>query len=792
MPKRLNMQSDHYIPPINDRKTLKDFIPLVVAFFVGLVALSIYQNLRLYFSGVLDSILNKSFLLLVLHHIGFTAIVSLLLAFLFNYLENKKSNSGFKAVRIILLILLGTEGLLIAYFVQNYEILGIGIYGVSDSENIRFFMLPIVLMILASALIFHYTQKITGSFYNLISNMYPFTIILFGLFLATLNSAKKPINENKTQHLAQSIASNLFDFNTYNATEEFPLLQKYQRIDDLSTYFNMGDQKPNITIIVVEGLGAEFIGDNARFGGFTPNLDSLANQSLYWKNFVSNTGAGFAALPSIIGSLPFGKNGFSNVESSINRNTLYSILKKNGYTTSFNYGGNSALNHFDRFLEHEQVDVILDKNSFGDEFQLQKEDAAGVSLGYPDNALFKKWSSQTSFFDKPKLEVFLTLSSKNPYLIPNKEKYERKVDQVISESLVNDTSKRLVSSNKEIFASLIYTDEAISNFLKTYRKLPQYHNTIFIITGSHNLTDLPQKDDLGRYRVPFIISSPLLKSSKSILSLASHADVAPSILGLLDATYNLEVPQQVSWLGRSLIDQKSPTSSKQIPLFRDKNNIQDYIQGNHYISEGNVYEINKDLSLHEVAEDYDAAALMKSFQDFKSVNRYVTENNKLIPSTNNSETLVTNFSKTDMIWIESVFNGKDVDKAYNTARKLAFDEDLHRSLLLGKYILSQTPRHADTEILMGRIYSWQKDFDESEKILKEVIRKYPKYDDGYAALLDTYFWANTNEKAIEILELLQYHQISNTSITEKIKRAKQGISKETALLTNIRNSNETK
>ncbi len=786
------MQIDHNIPPINDRKTLKDFIPLVFAFFTGLIVLSIYQNLRLYFSGVLDSFLNKSFLLLVLHHTGFTAIVALVLAFLFNYLENRKSNSGYKTIRIILLVLLGVEGLLIAYYVQNYEILGLGIYGIFDAENIRFFILPIVLMLLATALIFHYTQKVAGNFYKVISRMYPFTIILFSLFLATLNSDKKPINENKTQHLVHSVAMNLIDFNTYDGEAEFPLLHPYKKNDALSAYFNLKNEKPHVILIVVEGFGADFIGDNARFSSFASSLDSLATRSLYWNNFISNTGTSFAAVPTILGSLRFGGNGFSNIETYADRNTLYSILKQNGYQTSYNFGGNSALNHLDRFLDQEQVDFIIDKNSFGDEFQLQEEDAAGISLGYPDQQLFKKWKTKNTTTNQPRLDVFLTLSTKNPYLIPHKEKYVSKVDQIVSKSLISDQSKRLVAKNKEIFASVLYADESITSFIKDYQKQPAYNNTIFIITGSHNLTDVPQTNELGRYRVPFMIYSPLLKSSGTITTLASHADIAPSIISLLDGQYNLEVPQQISWLGKSLVEPETFVSSKQIPLFRDKNNIQDFIQGNHYLTSGDVYELNENLSLLPAAEDYDATFLKDRFRNFKSVNTYVTENNKLIPPSAGSLALATDFSKIDMIWIESVYNGKDIDNAYNTARKLAFDKDWDRSLLLGKYILSQTPRHADTEILMGRVYSWQKDFISSEKVLKEVIRKYPKYDDGYAALLDTYFWADSNEKAVLLFEKLQQNNVNSTDIAEKIKRAKKHISKESTLHTNTFTSNETK
>ena len=778
MPKPLNMLESNNIQSPIERKTLKDFVPLIFAFFGGLVGLSLYQNLRLYLSGVLDSFLNKSFALLVLHHTGFVALTALVLAFLFNFLENRKSGYGLKVVRILLLILLGIEGLLIAYYVQNYEILGVGIYGISNAENVRFFLVPIVFMLFATALIFHYLHKLTASFYNVISSMYPFTLIVFSVFLATLRADKKPVNENKTQHLISSVAMNLFDYNSYEGEKEFPLLTAYKPEEGLTAHFNLKHKKPNLVVIIVDGLGADFVGPQAAYKGFTPGLDALAKKSLYWKNFVSNTGTSFAALPTVIGSLPFGETGFTNIESFTHRNTLYSILKTNGYRTSFNYGGNSALNHFDRFLDEEKVDYILDRNGFGAESQLQKEDAAGISLGYPDAQLFKQWNKQALTTNEPRIDVFLTLSSKNPFQIPNKTKLEGQVAAMAAKLPVSKRSKRLIANTPEVFASIIYVDAAISQFIKDYEQRPEFENTIFMITGSHNLTDLPQTDQLGRFRVPLIMYSPLIKAPKTFKTLASHADIAPSIIGLLDSKYNLNVPTEVAWLGNTLVSAQPFSSSKEIPLFRAQNNIQDFIKGNHYFSDGTSYQITENFDLLETDDDGMQEQLKTSFSHFKSVNEYVTTHNKIMPeATALTATTKTDFTKTEMIWIESVFNDDDVDKAYFTARELAFDNDWKRATLLCNYILNTTPRHADTEILLGRVHAWQKDYATAETVLKEAIRKYPKYADGYAALLDTYFWASTPRKALAVFEAIERNQLHNSFLNEKVKRAKYHISK---------------
>ena len=196
------MQVNNNISSNVQRKALKDFIPLVFAFFGCMIVLSFYQYFRLYLDGVLDTFLNKSFFILVMHHTGFTALAALFLAFLFNYLEGKKTNLGYNTTKIILGILILIEGALIEHYIQNYEVLGYGMFNFTDVQREGFSILPILIILLATVFLFHWFTKLTKSLYKVVSKMYPLTIVLFSLFLATLNSEKKPINEKQNPTLS--------------------------------------------------------------------------------------------------------------------------------------------------------------------------------------------------------------------------------------------------------------------------------------------------------------------------------------------------------------------------------------------------------------------------------------------------------------------------------------------------------------------------------------------------------------------------------------------------------------
>ncbi|WP_411030801.1 sulfatase-like hydrolase/transferase [Spongiimicrobium sp. 3-5] len=764
------MQADNKISTHKPRKPLKDFIRLVFAFFLSLTILALYQQLRLYSSGVLDSFINKSFFILILHHIGFTALLALFLAFGFNFLENKKAGRGFNIISGALLLLLLIEALLTEYYVQRYEILSA--YTLAGANlNAFYVLLTLALALLLIAPLFYFFHKITAAAYNLISKMYPFTIILFSLFLATLNSNRRPINENKTQHLITSIVDDVFDFNKYEGKAEYPFLKAFEPNDSLGELLQLKTEKPDIVVLVIDGLGAQFLGKKATYKGFTPFMDSLMQESLYWSNFVGNTGESTASIPTILGSLPFGKNGFTELDKLPNRHTLFGLLKNNGYSTAFNYGGNSSLGHLDKFLNEERVDQVLDRKGFGPHFKIQEEDAAGISLGYPDMELFRKWQNLPGLDQGPKLEVFLTQSTKRPFLIPNQKSYIKKVEDITSKARLTKRSLKLIDRNKEIFASVLYADESIKSFLGSYKKRPRFKNTIFVITGSHSLNDLPHDNELGRYRVPLLVYSPLVKSPKQIYTLASHLDIMPSVIALLHQKYRLKLPSKVSWLGTGLTNNPIFEPKKEIPLFRGKNNIRDYIQGSYFLSSGKLFTLNKQLELLETDDNVPTEEIKKNFKYFKGANKYATTNNKIIPKALSSFTkLDDSFSKQEMIWINSVFNGEDFDNAYKTARSLALDNDPDRALLLCRYVLSKIPGHADTEVLMGRVHAWQGNYGEAITILKETVRKYPMYSDCYSALLDVYFWSDKHSQALVLYDLIRRNGMDNRDIKNKMDR----------------------
>jgi len=758
--------------------TLKHYTRLVIAFLFSLILLSLYQYTTLYFKGVVDSIFSNSFLMAVAHHIGYSAIIGLLFVAPFHFLEKWKYRRGFKFAMWTLILLLILEAMLIGYYTTTFVPLGADLLGYSwediketvfNSGGISFVQ---ILLIVAVAAIFYGIYRFTAKYYHLISGMFPFTFILFTIFIATLFLGGKPINENKTQYLVVNLYLGSLEDDSYVENEEnveYPLLKDNEVPNVLGEHFNLGEEKPDIVFLMIEGLGRDFVGAEAEFGGFTPYLDSLTQKSLYFENCLSNTGRTFGVLPSLIGSLPFGKKGFMELETSPNRHTLFSILKNDGYFTSFLQGTNSSFDNVDNFLVEENVDFVLERSRFGDGYELSPADASGSSWGYTDRELFRKSLSLKRDIKGPKLDVYMTISNHEPFIPPKQAYFERQVEKLLKTSKLNRKAKRVVDKNKNVFATLLYTDDAIKYFMESYkRQNKNYENTIFIITGDHRLVPIRQRNTLSRFHVPLIVYSPMLKAPKKVSAINSHFDVTPSILSLLKEKYNIAMPIKTAWMGGGLDMETSFRGTKSIPLMRNKNELKEYVHNNKFFSDGDVYKIDKNMNLSSASD----SKLKKMLNDFKSMNAYVTGNNKIIPDSLSIFKVEKEvFTEEEMVYINSVLTENNFDKAYMVARELAFDKERENALLVCRYILSNVPSHIDTKILSGRVNAWEGNYETAIEIFLECIKTNPFYDDPYAALLDVYFWSDRDKPALALLDVIKENSIKSKDVNKRVSRA---------------------
>lgn len=269
--------------------------------------------------------------------------------------------------------------------------------------------------------------------------------------------------------------------------------------------------KKNVVILILESFGNENIQR-----GQTPFLDSLITKSHYFKNGFANGKVSIDAVPSTISSIPsLMNNSFITSGYALNKTeSLPQILKKEGYTTSFFHGAFNGSQNFDQYCKIAGFDEYYGKD------QYIGNSAFDGKWGIFDEEFLQFFASKLTSFKQPFFSSIFTISSHNPYIIPDKYK------------------GKFPKGNTDIQESIAYTDFALRHFFERAKKEKWYNNTLFVITADHTSssgTSDVDKTNIGKFRIPIVFFDP----SNPEFNTADEKnfqqiDIMPSILDYLN------------------------------------------------------------------------------------------------------------------------------------------------------------------------------------------------------------------------------------------------------------------
>ncbi len=274
--------------------------------------------------------------------------------------------------------------------------------------------------------------------------------------------------------------------------------------------------KKNVVLISVESLSAEFMAAYGNTEGITPFLDSLAQKSIFLTNLYATgnrTVRGLEALTLCVPPTP----GESIVKRKDNKDkfTTGSVFKSKGYSVKYLYGGYSYFDNMKDFFAGNGYDII-DRDNFTPE-EITFANIWGVSDEDMAHKAIKEMNAQAKT-GKPFFNHWMTVSNHRPFTYP-----EGRID-------IPGTAKSRQGGVK-------YTDYALKLFFELAKKESWFKDTVFVIVADHcassaGRTELP----LDRYRIPCLIYADFLEAEQ-IDKLASQIDVMPTVMGLLNFSY---------------------------------------------------------------------------------------------------------------------------------------------------------------------------------------------------------------------------------------------------------------
>jgi phosphoglycerol transferase MdoB-like AlkP superfamily enzyme len=324
----------------------------------------------------------------------------------------------------------------------------------------------------------------------------------------------------------------------------------------IKQYKNNPKTKPNIVIFILESNAKEYYGAFNKestipnYKGYTPFVDSLAQHSMIYTNAYSNGYKSIHAMSSILAGIPSFKDAFtSSPYPKQKTESLVSTLKSEGYTTSFFHGAPNGSMGFLGYSNILGFDNYYGKNEYNND-----ADFDGV-WGIWDEPFFQYFNSTISKKKQPFLATLFSVSSHEPYQIP--EKYEGKFPK----------------GDVNIHQCIGYTDYALKQFFKSAKKEPWFNNTIFVLVGDHGNTIFydDYKKEVNKNKVAMLIYKPNSKFVGEYKDYAQQIDLYPTILDMV----GYDKPFR-SW-GRSLVGDSKITPF----LIRYSANVYQFMSGNY-------------------------------------------------------------------------------------------------------------------------------------------------------------------------------------------------------------------
>lgn len=374
-----------------------------------------------------------------------------------------------------------------------------------------------------------YTLFITNSNAEWSTNRYNNEISKAGIysFFAELRNNKLDFKTFYTsisdEEAFKIVRANLQEENARFIANDFTIKRKIT--DSLDT-----NKKPNVVFILIESMSGSFMSEFGNQEKITPFLDSIANQSLFFKNLYATGNRTVRGMEAVTLSIP-PTPGQSIVKRPNNANlfTISNVFISKNYQCNFFYGGDGYFDNMNAFYGGNGFDIydrgrgsilsdaIKTTRHNIDDNEVTFENAWGIC----DEDIYNKMIKVADEYhkkNKPFLNFIMTTSNHRPYTYPN-----NKID---------------IPSGTGRNGAVKYSDYALQQMFAKAKNKPWFKNTIFVFVADHCASSAGKDEiDVKNYQIPAIIYGQNLIQPQKVTKLCSQIDVFPTLFGQLHWNY---------------------------------------------------------------------------------------------------------------------------------------------------------------------------------------------------------------------------------------------------------------
>ena len=302
----------------------------------------------------------------------------------------------------------------------------------------------------------------------------------------------------------------------YDYLEEERRSELFQGLYDTSldgTEKLLNTERPNVLILVIEGMGGDFVHAISGRQDITPRLDSLISQGVFFSNCYAGsfrTDRGMVCVMNGHPGLPM-----TSIMKLPNKSaalpSLPGKLREAGYETYFMYGGDINFTNMNSWLYGTGFKHVTSDADFT--HLERKTNAWGVN----DDITFSRLLSEIKERnDSLWFGGFLSLSSHEPFEVP----YHRLDDKICN--------------------SFAYTDSCLGAFVDSLRNSPVWDNLLLVITPDHGFR-YPQQGfafDPHVHHIPILWIGGAVKEPKVIDRFTVQPDMAATILAQMGIDFS--------------------------------------------------------------------------------------------------------------------------------------------------------------------------------------------------------------------------------------------------------------
>ncbi|MDP1621659.1 MAG: sulfatase-like hydrolase/transferase [Bacteroidales bacterium] len=344
---------------------------------------------------------------------------------------------------------------------------------------------------------------------------------------------------NNAFNLYISIFENLrnFDHNPYVFMDKglaTGIMKKIYTSPADSAQSMLKTDRPNIVLLIFESWSADLVEELGGEPGITPEFSKMAKKGILFDQVYASGSRSEQGMASILGGFPAHPVSSITVQPDkfVKLPSIVKVLKKNGYSTSFYFGGQLIYGNIKSYIIFNGFDKIMEDDDFPENLPQGK-------LGIHDEFTLGYMERDIGNMKQPFFATLFTLSTHSPW------------DQPYSKPLQWGENER------EYINAALYTDHCLGEFIQKAELNPWFDNTLFIIVADHSHNSYRNWHPASKeyHKIPMLFYGKVIKDTFQgtvCHKLGNQHDIAATLLG------QMKLPANDFHYSKDLLNTSSP------------------------------------------------------------------------------------------------------------------------------------------------------------------------------------------------------------------------------------------